>query len=301
MNHYGAWQIQFFGFASHPFLKSKRPASERSMIRKKAPLPIAKPCPKRLRRGTFIANSKAMEGPSIVIACEEFKPFLKVKVKKALGSAKLPFAKLTGNQLIKVQSWGKHLLLSFKDLHFRVHFLMFGSYRIDKPRENRIPKLQLEYPDHKIYFYSCAIKQIEASDIKEYEWSIDLMSPKWDPKKAQSALRARPDSQVADLLMDQNIFSGLGNIMKNEILFKLRMHPETTVGELTTARIKKLVEQSEAYAWQFYEWKKANVLKRNWQIMRKKTCPICERKVKKKATGKLQRFSHFCAHCQEKK
>ncbi len=241
-----------------------------------------------------------MEGPSIVIACEEFKPFFKVKIKKATGSAKLPFGELTGNQLIKVQSWGKHLLLSFKDLHFRVHFLMFGSYRVDKPRENRIPKLELEYADHVIYFYSCAIKQIEPSDIKAYEWSVDLMSPKWDPKKALTAVVAHPRAQVADLLMDQNIFSGLGNIMKNEILFKIRMHPETVVQDLSLTRTKKLIAESEAYAWQFYEWKKANVLKRNWQIMRKKTCPQCNGKVMKKPTGKLQRLSHFCPRCQEK-
>ena len=242
-----------------------------------------------------------MEGPSIVIACEEFKPFFKQKIKKATGTAKIPLAKLKGNQLLRARSWGKHLLLFFQGMDFRIHFLMFGSYRIDKPRENRVPKLQLDYDGHKIYFYSCAIKQFNAQDLKAYDWSVDLMSPKWDAAQAAAALKAKPDDQVCDLLMNQDIFAGLGNIMKNEILFNLKMHPETLIRELTPKRVRDVVKEAEAYAWQFYEWKKANVLKRNWKIMRKKTCPTCERKVKKVATGKLQRISHFCAYCQEKR
>lgn len=47
-----------------------------------------------------------MEGPSIVIACEELKPFFKKKIIKATGTAKLPFAKLKANSLTGAQSWG---------------------------------------------------------------------------------------------------------------------------------------------------------------------------------------------------
>jgi endonuclease-8 len=241
-----------------------------------------------------------MEGPSLVIACEELKPFLKKKIKKARGSAKLPFSSFKGASLLRARSWGKHLLLFFSNTNLRIHFLMFGSYRIDDPRENRIPKLQLDYGDQKIYFYSCAIKEQPKGFEKAYDWSVDLMSPKWDPAQAVKALQKKPEAQVCDVLMDQNIFSGLGNIMKNEILFNLKMHPETQIQQLTPARQRKLVAESESYAWRFYEWKKANVLKRNWRIMRKKICPICEGKVKKKATGKLQRWSHFCSRCQIK-
>jgi len=177
---------------------------------------------------------------------------------------------------------------------------MFGSYRIDDPRENRTPKLQLDYGNHQIYFYSCAIKSQPADFLKSYDWSVDLMSPKWDAKKARQMVRAQPQAEVCDLLMDQKIFSGLGNIMKNEVLFNLKMHPQTQVQDLSPARVRALVREAESYAWKFYEWKKANVLKRNWQIMRKKKCPECGGKVTKKPTGKLQRLSHFCARCQVK-
>ncbi len=63
-----------------------------------------------------------MEGPSIVIACEEFKPFLKRKIQAASGAANLPFSSLKGNSLTRAQSWGKHLLLSFKGIDLRIEF-----------------------------------------------------------------------------------------------------------------------------------------------------------------------------------
>lgn len=240
-----------------------------------------------------------MEGPSLVIAVEELKPFLKKKVRKAEGTAKLPFKQITGTSLKRAQSWGKHLLLHFDDVRFRIHFLMFGSYRIDDPREGREPKLRLSYADgRQIDFYSCAIKEMPKGFERDYDFSIDLMSPEWDARQARAAVARKPEAEVADVLMDQAIFSGLGNIMKNEILYNLRLHPETRVRELTPAQLRALVKEAEDYAWRFYEWKKANVLKRNWKIMRKKKCPRCEGPVTKAPTGRLQRFSHWCEHCQ---
>lgn len=242
-----------------------------------------------------------MEGPSLIIACEELKPFVKGKIAAASGVAKLPFEELDGATLKRVQSWGKHLLLTFSTVTLRIHFLMFGSYRIDNPRENRLAKLEVEIDSHKIYFYSCAVKVLEKKFENDYDWTVDLMSPKWNPVQALKSVKTKPAAQICDILMNQNIFSGLGNIMKNEILFNLRMHPETKVMDLKLSRLKALVSEAERYAWQFYEWKKKNVLKRNWLVMRKRTCPKCNGKIIKCETGKLKRLSHYCSKCQLKK
>lgn len=229
-----------------------------------------------------------MEGPSLVIATEELSFFKKQKVQNG---------KLKGQALIDVQSWGKHLLLTFTEVKLRIHFLMFGSYRIDVPRENRTPKLELRFKTGTVFFYSCAIKEV---DEFQYDWSIDLMSRAWDPKKAMKALKNQKEKMICDVLMDQTVFSGLGNIMKNEVLFRLRHHPETKVGALSSGQQKRLVEEAREYSFQFYEWKKKNVLKRNWLIFRKKKCPACGKKVTKRPTGSLKRLSHYCTHCQKK-
>jgi endonuclease-8 len=237
-----------------------------------------------------------MEGPSIVIAKEEFKPFLGRAPSRASGTAKLP--SLRGKKLLKTRSWGKHFLLQFEGINLRVHFLMFGSYRINNPRENRIPKLELKFGKDTIYFYSCAIKPLEGKLSDLYDWSVDVMSPKWDEEHALEQLRKKPDTLVCDALMDQTIFAGVGNIIKNEVLWNLHLHPETPLGILGTRGLRYVVKEAQAYCWKFYEWKKQNVLKRNWKVMRKKTCPRCELPVIRKNTGKLDRVSWYCEGCQ---
>src|SRR5690606_32915129 len=146
------------------------------------------------------------------------------------------------------------------DFILRIHFLMFGSYRIDDPRENRQPMLQFSLGKSKIYFYSCAIKVIDNDELKTYDWSVDLMSPKWDHRQAVHSLKSKPNEMVCDILMDQNIFAGLGNIIKNEVLYRLRLHPEKRIKDLTPKQIDSLAYEAHNYSHQFYEWKKINQL-----------------------------------------
>lgn len=247
-----------------------------------------------------------MEGPSLVIATEEFAPFKASKVSRVGGTAKIPLSKLRGSIFEGARSWGKHFILSFAtkksaskaDLHLRIHFLMFGSYRIDDPRENRIPKLEFTVNKHRFYFYSCAIRVIDEADLKKYDWSVDLMSKKWNHEQAVKNLSSKPNSMVCDILLDQTIFAGLGNIIKNEVLYRVRLHPETRISQLTPKKLRELVKEAHNYSHEFYQWKKINELKRHWLIMRKKDCPEQHGKLVKKATGQLQRLSHYCLVCQ---
>ncbi len=239
-----------------------------------------------------------MEGPSIVIATQELDEFVGLRIIKAQGTAKLNFDSFKNKKLISTYSWGKHLILTFEHVCLRIHFLMFGSYRIDNPRDNRIPKLQLSYAGHEIYFYSCAIKIIDKNFQLSYDFEADVMSPVWDEDSALEKISLNQDKYVCDVLMDQEIFAGVGNIIKNEVLYKLKMHPELKISDLNKSFKKKLVHEASAYSHKFFEWKLANELKRNWKIFRKKTCPVCQNKVTKRLTGKLERVSHYCETCQ---
>ena len=77
------------------------------------------------------------------------------------------------------------------------------------------------------------------------------MSDDWDPAKARKKLRAAPDMLACDALLDQDIFSGVGNIIKNEVLFRIRVHPASTVGALPPAKLRALVEEARAVQLRF--------------------------------------------------
>jgi endonuclease-8 len=52
------------------------------------------------------------------------------------------------------------------------------------------------------------------------------MNDEWNAKNAKARLKAEPTKLICDALLEQDIFSGVGNIIKNEVLYRIRVHPE---------------------------------------------------------------------------
>ena len=104
---------------------------------------------------------------------------------------------------------------------------------------------------------------------------------------------------VCDALLNQDIFAGVGNIIKNEVLFRIGVHPESMVSALPDARLTKMIREARQYSFDFLKWKRAFVLKQHWQVHTKKTCPKCGAALIKKYTGKNLRRSFFCEKDQQ--
>ena len=83
-----------------------------------------------------------MEGPSLVILREELAKFKGKKIIEASGLSKIDYSKLIGKKINSFQTWGKHFLIVLKDVTIRIHFLMFGSYRVNETKETK-PRLHL--------------------------------------------------------------------------------------------------------------------------------------------------------------
>ena len=79
-----------------------------------------------------------------------------------------------------------------------------------------------------------------------------------------------PDTMVCDALLDQNVLSGVGNIIKNEVLYRIFLHPETLVGDIPPRKLTQLINESRNYSFDFLKWKKAYVLKKHWLAHTKK-------------------------------
>ena len=75
------------------------------------------------------------EGPSIVLLKEEVQQFAGKKIVEVSGNSKIDLQRLAGQKIISFKSWGKHFLICFKGFFLRVHFLMFGTYRINEKKE----------------------------------------------------------------------------------------------------------------------------------------------------------------------
>jgi endonuclease-8 len=240
------------------------------------------------------------EGPSLVILREEAQAFAGQTIAKVEGnSSKLDIQRLAGQRIRSIRSWGKHLLIELDGFSLRVHFMLFGSYRINE-RKDSPPRLSLQFASgNELNFYACSLAWIEQPLEQVYDWRSDIMSEHWSAKLALKKLRAMPGSLVCDALLDQNVFAGAGNIFKNEVLFRTRIHPLSQTGALSPYKLRELVAQMRVYGGEFLAWKKAFVLRKHWQAHSKSVCPRCRIPFSRGHLGRTQRRSFFCERCQK--
>jgi endonuclease-8 len=237
------------------------------------------------------------EGPSIVIFKEAVQDFTSKKIIAVGGNTKIEKERLNNEVVVAFKSWGKHFLICFDKFTVRVHFLLFGSYRINERKETPA-RLSMQFDEGEINLYACSVQFIEGDLDEQYDWAADVMSEEWDAGNAGNKLAAVPGMMVCDALLEQDIFAGVGNIIKNEVLYRIHVHPESLVGQLPPERLVEMIDEARIYSFQFLEWKKAYELKKHWLAHAKKTCTRCNLPLIKKQTGVKKRRSFYCENCQ---
>jgi endonuclease-8 len=244
-----------------------------------------------------------MEGPSLYLAQEQLQPFKNKVVLAAAGNTKLGTEQFVEKEIRDIFSWGKHLVFQFDTFAVRIHFLLFGTFEAEVEgvwvtgdyRRAREPRLAFTFENGVINMYNCSVKIIESAHAKrDYDYSIDIMSSKWDATVVKKLLKQQPNEEIADALLDQEIFAGVGNIIKNEVLSMEHLPPQHQVGDLSSKQLDSLITETRAFSKQFLRWRKKFELRKHLKVHQKGTCPYCGGKLIRKKTGKRERWSYWC-------
>lgn len=248
-----------------------------------------------------------MEGPSLYLAANQLKPFRGKTVLSVSGNTKIEKERIPKKKVKDIFAWGKHLIIQFDEFALRTHFLLFGAFEANVHDSSLTgdyqracpPRLQLDFENGSIKLFNCSVKFLETSHAKaSYDFTIDIMSSKWNADKAFDSVVSKPEVEIADILLDQEIFAGVGNIIKNEVLWRVYIHPATKVKSITPAALMKLIAETRKFSLLFYKWRKVFLLRKHLDIYQKSICPRCGTKLKREKTGKRNRMSHFCPVCQ---
>ena len=241
-----------------------------------------------------------MEGPPLRVIGEELAQFRGMKIHSVSGNAKIQIEILDGQKVLDVFCWGKNLFFQFPEFALKVHFLMFGSYRVNEERVGMIPRLAIDFTTRSLNFYNCSIKILSNSEVQMLvDEETDIMSDKWNLEKVVDLTTKVGEAYVCDVLLDQNIFTGVGNIIKNEALFMSKIHPSSIVGKIPRDKLEVLAKSARQFSKIFYEMvKKGGGIRAYQQVYGKRFCPKSEERVKVEKTGKTQRKSYFCASSQ---
>lgn len=163
---------------------------------------------------------------------------------------------LAGRRVEDVFARGKHLFIAFDDGRLlRSHLGMHGSwhgYARDESwqRPTRQASIVLETePRVFVCFNAAQVEWLLADGLRERSFrqglGPDLLGDGLDADGIARRARTRPASTpIADVLLDQRIACGVGNVYKSEVLFIERLHPLTRLDQCDDDRLRSLYRQA---------------------------------------------------------
>jgi endonuclease-8 len=75
----------------------------------------------------------------------------------------------------------------------------------------------------------------------------DLLGKEFAADDAKTRLLAHGDEEIANVLLNQRVMAGLGNVYKSEVLFACGVHPFRLVSTLTAAETDCILERSRSF------------------------------------------------------
>lgn len=192
------------------------------------------------------------EGPSILHLKNQLLPFKNKIVKKAGGYGPMPTNWITGKKLKDIKTWGKHLLLVFANGTVSIHLGLFGDILVnEKKKVNR--SFYLQFVQGEINGYVVKATKLPASPEEVYDWRTDILSEDFDAAHVRTLLKEQGGKYIEAVLMDQKIFTGSGNIIRNEALYQAGIHPMSITGKIPATHIGKLIREVKKFAGRWYE------------------------------------------------
>lgn len=237
------------------------------------------------------------EGPSILHLKNQLQPFKGKIVKAAGGYGPMPTDWIRGKKLIDILTWGKHLLFVFNNGTVRVHLGLFGDILINERKKvNR--SFFLEFAKGEINAYVAKAQKLEDAPDKIYDWRIDILDKKFDPAYVKTLLKKQVNKTIDNVLMDQQIFSGVGNKIRNEALYRAGVHPSSLTGKIPAAKITRLIKEVVKYAKGFYHELETTGVNKDFAVYQKEYAADGS-KVTMKVLPKSKRKIFFSEHKQQ--
>jgi len=214
-------------------------------------------------------------------------------------------------RLVTTAAVGKHLFLEFDRAAVHIHLGLFGRFRrhpLPPPEPKGALRLRLVGPTHVWDLRGptrCEIIDEPARAELLARLGADPLAETSDPKPAWQRIQ-KTKRAVGAVLLDQRIFSGLGNVYRAEILFMLGLHPETPSNELTKKQFNAIWKLARELLARGVKEKriitkpavKGRRLKRNeaLHIYARRTCDACGSPVRRWIVG--ARAIYACETCQ---
>lgn len=238
-------------------------------------------------------------------------------------------AELTGRRLVRATSRGKHLFVEFAgDRWLHVHLGLIGTFTVDSHEWTaEVPvvgqvRLRLRADEHVADLRGpnlCEVVTPEKVDDVLSKLGPDPLRPDADPDVAWTRLH-RSSRSVAELLMDQSVLAGVGNVYRSEVLFRHRLSPFTEGRRLkraswrliwgdlerlmplgvTTGRIVTVEDQVLEVEAALGRGEVPRLVERTSAVYQRagQPCPVCGSRIRTRVVAGRNLF--WCGRCQRR-
>ena len=249
------------------------------------------------------------EGDTILRAARTLRTWLEGRrITAARSTALGPNAeRLVGRTVAAVEARGKHLLIRLDDgLVVHTHMRMTGSWHVYPAgdawqRPERQARLVVEAGDRvAVCFNAPVVELLAPSDVLLHPslrgLGPDVLADPVDLDAIRTRALAVPrDTTIGDVLLDQRVVAGIGNIYRCEALFLRGLHPATPLGDLGDDDLDALVGEAAALM-------RAGVRNERgpaWVYGRaNRPCRRCGTRIRSQRQGRDARLVFWCPRCQ---
>jgi endonuclease VIII len=235
-------------------------------------------------------------------------------------------APITGRLVERVEAAGKHVLMRFsRGLVLRTHMRMNGSWHVYRPGERwQRPRRDMRIVIATDAFEAIAFnvpvaefldEQREARQEDLRALGPDLLGETFDEDEALRRVREHDADEIADVLLNQRVAAGIGNVYKSEVLFICRVNPFTAARLVGDDRIREVLRTARKLLQAnvttlggmttylgYRRDRGADESERRYVYGRaRKPCRTCGTTIQVRAQGRHARLTYWCPSCQKEK
>lgn len=218
--------------------------------------------------------------------------------------------RFVGRTVTDVKPVGKHLLIRFDNgLAIHSHMRMQGAWHVYGRSERwRRPAWQvkalLETNDTvAVCFGAPVLELVKDEQTRTGHLGPDILKDEWDVAEVVRRARSGPPSTAGDILLDQRVTAGIGNVYRCEALWQCRVHPWTPTHDLQDGELAALFDTARHamranlngrdFERRFPGYGKGAVHGRGGR-----PCPRCGARIQVRAQGEHARLTYWCPACQ---
>ena len=221
-----------------------------------------------------------------------------------------PLRKVIGATVTTVESTGKHLVIRFDNGYaLHSHMRMRGVWQVYKPDERwRRPEWQLKAMLETesavaVCFDAPVVELMRNTAPVIGHLGPDILADDWHVAEVLKRARQLNATTIGEVLLDQRVTSGIGNVYRCEALWQQRVNPWRKTEDVTDEELTKVLESARAAM-------RANLGGGTWRRSfpgygrgavhgrSGRPCPRCGTLIQSKGMGENPRAVYWCARCQ---